>query len=297
VRKGILRRFSFLRTLAASFTSTRGPGLSQFTTANRPSLPPLRAVLAAILLTFALAPHAATQDLNLQIPPVKIPITIKDQTVTITASAKLSQVSKARDLNILNLQLRADLDDLQQNSTALLSEQLDKDNPCGDRITIQNATLAPAVPAAVATVQLHYERWVCAKLFGKQQVKRIIGGNATLQLKLTPAVDENKTAVHLVPELGSITADGSLGELLRSGDIAAMLRDKIQTAIQSALQKADNLGATLPPAAQPYATIENAAFQDAGSGRLALVLDGQLRLTKDQLQQLTKEIKDRVAKR
>lgn len=75
-----------------------------------------------------------------------------------------------------------------------------------------------------------------------------------------------------------------------------MIREKIRTAILSAMQKGTNLSATFPPAAREYATIEHAAFKDAGSGRLMVVLDGQLRITKEQVQTLSKQVKERIAR-
>ena len=215
-------------------------------------------------------PVVFAQNLNFKIPAVKIPLTIKDQTVNIVASGQLTQLSKGHDDNLFNLELRADLSDLQQNMTALLSSALDKDAQCGDRIAIQSATLMPAAPAAIATVQMHYERWICAKIFGKQQVKKLVGGNATIPLTLTPSIDETNTELRL--------------------------RDKMQAAIQNAMQKAANLTATLPPVAQPYATIQSATFQDTGGGNMALVLDGRVHITKEQVQQLSKQLKDRVGK-
>jgi hypothetical protein len=136
-------------------------------------------------------------------------------------------VAKDRDLNILKLGLTADLSDLQQNMTGLLSSELDKDDRCGDRIAIENATLTPLDPASLAVVQLHYERWACANVFGKQEAKKLTGGNAVIQMKLTPAVEDNHTELRLVPEVGPIEANGSLGELLRSGTLGEILRDKI----------------------------------------------------------------------
>lgn len=247
---------------------------------------------AAVRLT-----SAEAQSLTFRIPPVKIPFMVNDQAITITASALIVMVSKDRDLDVFKLELTADLADLQQNMTGLLASQLDKDDHCGDRITIHNATLLPAEPASLAVVQLHYERWACIKAFGKQQAKRVVAGNAVVAVKLTPGVEENNTALQLVPEVGSIQADGSLGELLRSGTVGEMLRDKIRSAILSAMQKGANLSATLPPAAQDYATIQNAAFRDAGAGRLIVVLDGQLRITREQVQILSRQVKERVAAR
>jgi hypothetical protein len=79
-----------------------------------------------------------------------------------------------------------------------------------------------------------------------------------IQMKLTSSVEENNTELRLLAEVGTIEADGSLGELLRSGTLGEMLRDKIGTAILSALQKGTDLGATLPLALQGYVTIQNA---------------------------------------
>jgi hypothetical protein len=265
----------------------------------------LRACIATFLAAFLLAgasadvtPAYAADKPNpsFKIPAVKIPLKIKDQTIIITASAVLSMVRHDHDLNIFNMELTADLAELQQNLTSLLAAQLNKNEPCGQRITIQNATLVPAEPASIATVQLHFEQWVCAKLFGKEQVKKLVGGNATIPVRLTPAIDKDATEIHLVPELGQIEADGSLGQLLKSDLLGDSIRDKIHDSIQTALQKGANLGATLPPAAQPYATIQKASFKDAGSGHLMAVLSGEVQITNDQLQQLEKELKARVGK-
>jgi len=234
------------------------------------------------------------QNLTFKIPPVKIPLKIKEQAVTITAWGVVSVRAKDQGTSVFNLQLDADLSELQQNMTDLLSAQLDKEDACGERITIQHGELVPVEPASLATVQLHYERWACAKVLGKEKSKRLVGGNALIEMKLTPAIEKENTELRLVPEVGKIEADGSLGELLRSGTLGAMLRDKIRASILSALEKGTNLSATLPPAIQGHATIQNAQFQDAGGGRLLLVLDGEGRLSREEIQALSKQIKERM---
>jgi len=246
------------------------------------------------------------QNLTFKIPPVKIPLKIKEQAVTITAwgvvsvrakdqgTSVFSVRAKDQGTSVFNLQLDADLSELQQNMTDLLSAQLDKEDACGERITIQHGELVPVEPASLATVQLHYERWACAKVLGKEKSKRLVGGNALIEMKLTPAIEKENTELRLVPEVGKIEADGSLGELLRSGTLGAMLRDKIRASILSALEKGTNLSATLPPAIQGHATIQNAQFQDAGGGRLLLVLDGEGRLSREEIQALSKQIKERM---
>lgn len=234
------------------------------------------------------------QSVTFKIPPTKIPLKVKDHDIAIIASANIVLRQQTKGLNILTLDLTADLSGLQLHMTDLLSSQLDKDDRCGDRIAIQNATLTPAAHAALAVVQLHYERWGCAKIFGKQQSKRLVAGNAIIPMTLTPAVEEDRTQLRLVPTVGQIQADGSLGELLRSGTLGQMLQEKIHKAILDAMQKGTDLSATLPPAVQGYATIENAQFKDAGSGRLLVLLSGNIQITNDQIQALAKQVKERA---
>jgi len=237
------------------------------------------------------------QETTFKILPQKIPFTVKDQQAYIVASATVSMVSKTSAADTFRLQLTADLTGLQENLTPLLSAQLDKDDRCGDRIAIQQATLTPAPPAAVATVQLHYERFACVKAFGKQQAKRLVAGNALVPIRLTPAVDQNDTQLRLNPEVSAIQADGSLGELLRSGALGEMIQEKIRDSILNAMQKGANLGATLPLAVQPYATITSAQFHDAGAQPLAVELIGEIRVPRDQLQAVTQQLKSRAAAR
>jgi hypothetical protein len=254
-------------------------------------------VLILVFVLEASTVEASTQETVFKIPPVKIPLDIKDQPITITTSAVLTISSKDRNGAIVNLELTGDLSDLQQNLTGLLSSQLNKDDHCGERIAIQNTSIAPAEPASVALIQLHFERWECVKLLGRQAAKKLIGGDAQIQIKLTPSIDEGGTGLRLVPEVGEIHADGSLGELLRSGMLGGTIREKIQNAMLSALQKAANMDETLPPAVRSYVTIRNAKFKDAADGRLLVVLDGEARVTQEQVRLLSNQVKERLASR
>jgi hypothetical protein len=245
-----------------------------------------------LVLGIAVCSPAAAQNAVFRIPPVKIPLEVKDQPITITASAILTLSSRNRNLRVLNLQLTGDLSDLQRNLTSLLSSQLDKDDRCGERIAIQKATLNPA---SIALVQLHVERWACVKVLGKQAAKKLIAGDAQVPIKLTPVIDKENTELQLQPEVGEIQADGSLGELLRSGALGETIREKVQSSILSALHKGTNLSATLPPAIQGYVTIQNAEFKDGGDGTLLIELDGEARITQEQVKLLSDQVKERVA--
>jgi hypothetical protein len=248
-----------------------------------------------ILATGASPLGASAQNSVFKIPPVKIPLDVKGQPIAITASTILTVSSKERNALTLNLELTGDLSDLQCNLTDLLSTEMNKDDRCGERMTIQNATIAPADPASLAMIQLHYERWACAKVLGKQVDKKLLSGDAQVQIKLPPAIAGDGTGLQLVPELGQIQADGTLGELLRSGALGEAIREKIQRAMLSALHKGTNLGTTLPPAIQGSITIRNAKFKDAGDGRLLVLLGGEARITQEQLQLLSDQMKERLA--
>ena len=243
----------------------------------------------------ALSPAARNEDFSLRIPPQNIPLTVENQPLTIIASGNISVASRGREY-ILKLELDADLSDLQQNMTALLRSQLDKNEPCGDRIVIQHATLMPVGPAGEAVVQLHYERFACVKAFGKKMTKKLVGGNGTIQMKFTPTVEDRKT-LQLVPEVESIQADGSLGELLRSGSVGAMVREKLTKALLSAMQKGTDRSLTVPPAVQDIAMIDQARFEDEGSGRLGLVLQGEVAISQQQIQLLKTQLKERMPAR
>ena len=275
---------------------------TSFVIRPNPQISPRRQRRVLLAFAFVLALGAAplvahAQNVVFKIPPVKIPLDIKDQPITITASAILTISSKDRNLRILNLQLTGDLSDLQHNLTNLLSSQLDKDDRCGERVAIQNAALRPAEPASVAVVQLHVERWACVKVLGKQAAKKVLGGDAQIQIKLTPAIEKDSTELQLVPEVGEIQADGSLGELLRSGALGETIREKIRSSILSALNKGTNMAAALPPAVQGYVTIQNAEFKDGGDGSLLVVLDGEARITQEQVKLLSDQVKERLAAR
>jgi hypothetical protein len=246
-----------------------------------------------IALAFSASP-APAQDIVFKIPPTTRTVEVAGQPISITAFGTVSAISKQGDQDVFKLSLTADLADLQQNFTALLQAQLDRSDKCGDRIAIQNATLVPIEPASLATVHLHYERWACAKIAGSHITDKLVSGDAQIVIKLTPSVDTAST-VRLVPEIESIQADGSLGELLRSGPLGDMLKQEISDAILSAMQKGSDLSATLPPAVQPYATIASAEFRDAGAHRLLVTLDGEVRIPAGQMQILAGLIRERTS--
>src|SRR5579863_47430 len=130
-----------------------------------------RLVLLATLSTVPLW----AQDLTLRIPPLKVSVVIDNQPVTITTTVIVSGSADS-----FRLKVTADLTDLQDRVTALLQTQLNRSDRCGERLSIERATLLPAPPGSLLTAYVHYERWACVKLLGKESAKRLLGGNGTI---------------------------------------------------------------------------------------------------------------------
>jgi hypothetical protein len=227
------------------------------------------------------AAQAGSEDLVLKIPPVKTSFDIKGQAVQITAWGAVSGGPQ----DLFKVALTADLKDLQDNIGALLAAQLNRSDRCGERLSVESATLAPAAPAAVLTAHVHYERWGCAKAFGREIVKRLVGGNAVIAVKLTPSAGAD--GISMASEVQKIDADGSLGEVLRSGSLGASVKDKIASVIEASVRKGLDLKSTLPPAVAAAATLRGAQFVNGAEGRLWISVDGEAHIAASRIQSLS----------
>jgi len=95
-------------------------------------------------MVFAALPLAAWgADLAFEIPAVPVSLNLAGQPVTITITGNVSGTPEQP----LHLNLRADLVDLQSHMTPLLQAELNQSNRCGERISVERATLVPAAPA------------------------------------------------------------------------------------------------------------------------------------------------------
>lgn len=230
-------------------------------------------------------PAIAAQDLNFRIPPVTTSVGVQDVHIAIIASGNVSRIAKDKGTDVFRVDIDADLRELQQNLLPLLKAEMDRNEPCGDRIALQEATLVPTPPAGLLTAKLHYERYACAKALGKQIVKRLVGGNATLEVKLAPRV-ESHDSVKLGAEVTVTDADGSLGDILRSGDFGDKLREKIAASVQRAIGRVTDKNASLPVGLRDMATLDETRFIEMGTGGLGLQLRGSIRIGADQLRGL-----------
>jgi hypothetical protein len=237
---------------------------------------------------------SAGQELTLNLPPVTNSINIAGRPISFSASGIASRTSVADGHNLFRLKLVADFSDLQQSITAILRSQLERSPRCGERIEIQQATLIPQTPASLVVIHLHFERWICPPGPGRENPTELAFGDATIDVKLTPAVEPNSD-LGLVSAIGRVDADDFLRQALLSGSLGTTLREQVSAVLLSAMQKGVGLKATLPPAAQDFATIQKAQFQDASVGQLSLVLDGQLQLSDEQENQFVTQLKQRLS--
>lgn len=212
------------------------------------------------------------QSGTLTIPPVRTSLTLEGQPVTVTIWGSVSPA---------HLSATVDLGDFQDHLTPILAAQLNRSDKCGERLSVEKVVLAPP---GLLIANVHFERFACAKALGKEITKRLVGGNAVVEVNLAPSVVENHIA--MTAEVRKIDADGSLGEALRSGSFGDSIRLKIAAGIESSIRKSADLKSALPAGMEQVVTLTSARFADGGSGRLWLTLDGDLHLSPEQFQGL-----------
>lgn len=232
------------------------------------------------LLAFALFSCVPAYSQAIEIPPVKTSIDAGGQAIAITARATLIPEGQS-----VKLKVSADLSDFQDHITDLLRAQLNRSDRCGERLSVDRAAIQPASPAAALTATVHYEKWMCAKALGQRINKRLVGGNATVPLQLTPVLSDSRE-LKLTGEVGRIQADGSLGDVLRSGSFGDSLQEKIRASILAALNKSTGAGLALPSSVAAVAKIGRAAFVDSGQGRLGFEVTGEIAVPLDQVRAL-----------
>jgi hypothetical protein len=226
---------------------------------------------------------------SFDIPAVKNSVSFANQPIVIATSGVVTRGAAVGGQSTFKLALTADLSDLQRNLTDVLRAELDQADPCGERIEIRTATVTPREPASLVLVQLHFERWSCR---GRETMNETVDGNGAIEVKLTPTVGEDGS-LRLLPEIGRVDAEGLVGSLLRSGSLGETLRDKITESVLSTVRQGGDFKATLPPAAQGFATLQHVHFQGTGSGKLSVVLEGEIRVPNEKVAGLTSELKGR----
>jgi hypothetical protein len=245
----------------------------------------------AVLLASGLPAAAGA---TFPIPPISSTVDVDGQPLRITVSGTIAADAAPQRQELIHVMLQADLSDLQAHATELLRAHLNQSNRCGLRLNLEHAELAPAVPGALLTARVHAEQYACAKALGRQMITKLIAGEGTVQVRLTPTI-ENSETLKLSGEVISVQADGPMGDLLRSEPAGSWIRAKMHDALANALQKSlSKLKADLPPAIHGLAAIQNAQFANLGGGRLGLGLSGEIRISADMAQILIEKLKEQA---
>ena len=230
------------------------------------------------------------QDSTFNLPPVKNLINVANEPVAITTSGVVSKSRIGAGQNTFSVEVVADMADLQDNITGVLRSRVNRANRCGEQVEIQTAALTPQGAAGVVVALVHYERWTCTTMLGRENLNEIVEGNGTIEVKLAPAVGEDGT-LRLLAQIGRVEAEGLVGDLLRSGPVGEGLRDKIAESILAIISQGADFRTALPAGARGYATLRRAQFQGTGLGKLTVMLNGDIRVPNENLAALTTELK------
>jgi len=229
------------------------------------------------------------QGFTYNLTPAKSTIDIGGQAMAVTTSGIISKTTSDKGDNTFAVELSEDLSDLQLEMPDVLRLQLEKSDRCGERIAIQSAELTPRDPAALVVAQLHFERWSCSPLFGRDSMNEIVEGNGTIEIQLTPAVAPDGS-MKLVAQIGRVDAQGLIGDLLRSGSLGETIRDKTAETFAAIMRRGNDFKNALPSGARSYTTLHHAEFQGTGSGKLVLRLNGEIHVSNEQLTALTTDL-------
>lgn len=259
-----------------------------------------RQTLIALAATAAVA---FAVEFTFEIPPVPVSLDLAGQQITLTVSGLVSgsPAPPGPGDQTFKVKLLADLGDFQGHLTSILQTELNKSDHCGERLSIRNATLTPDSPAGLLAVQLHFEKWICIRALGPDSAKKLVGGDATVRMKLTPRIDDaasdktvaTRQTIRLDAEILNIDAEGKLGEILRSGTVGPALREKIRESLLAAVQKSTQLDGVIPAEAQRFVTLQTIAFGDRGNGRLKLDFAGRMQLPGEQIASVLDQLGNR----
>jgi hypothetical protein len=232
---------------------------------------------------------AEDSDVTFNLAEVKSPVTLGNQTISISQSGEISQVAATSGRHTLKLELIADLADLKQNITELLRARIESGSGCGERLRVGKATIESSSPASVLVLNLHYERWSCSRLMGQTGLQVLAAGDGSVAVRVTPVV-EKEGSLKLATEFSRIDATGAMGESLRSGDLGDELREKLSDVILPVLRAGLNFDKLLPPAVRGSAGVQSARFKDAGVARFEIVFDGQMDVSDEQVSLMVSQL-------
>ena len=163
---------------------------------------------------------------------------------------------------------------------------MNREDRCGERVRVQEATITPEIPSTSAMARLHYERWVCSRVAGAREMTE---GNATVHMKLVPSLGANGET-KISAEINGVEAEKFFVDMLKSEALGAELQEKMAAAVTAAVA---NLKAVLP-AAGDSATARTVRYESLREGELSVVVDGELRMSEEQAKAFGEQLKERA---
>jgi hypothetical protein len=233
-------------------------------------------------------PAATLETSSFSLIPIKSSITVASRSILVTTSRTVTKTTPTVGQNAFSVELTSNLSDLQLSLADVLRAQLDNPTGCGERIAIQSAELTSRGAAAIANVQLHFERWACTTVMGRETMNEIVESNGSVEVILVPEVAEDGQ-LRLKDQTGNVRAEGLMAESLRTGSLGEALRGKIARSLLTVLRQCGDFRAALPAGTGNSVTLKRAQFQGTGSGRLAASFDGEINVSAEQLQALKGE--------
>jgi hypothetical protein len=249
----------------------------------RKALANFRAQQDSLAVEMGIVISEGAEEVAFTIPARKSTIGLGGQAVGITTSAVITRASGDGNYKV---EATTDLAGLQENIGAILGALMNKEDRCGERIRVKEATITPETPTAVAMTRLHYERWVCSPGYGG--TREMTEGNATVVMKLTAGVGENGQ-VRVAAEMLQVEAERFFADLLKSGALGAELREKTSAAVTAVVV---NLKTELPAAGE--AAARSARFASPREGELSVVVDGEMRMSDEQAKAFGEQLKQRA---
>jgi hypothetical protein len=225
---------------------------------------------------------SASQESAYNLPALRNTVNVSGQNVLIDSSGIVSKAAAENGQNVFAVELTADLTDLQHSFTDVLRGLLNQSDRCGEHIEVLSATLIPQQASSLAQAQLHYERWTCTTMFGRENQAEIVEGNATIYVTLSPYVAGDGT-LRQKAEMSRVEADGLLRDALVSGSLSERLSSRISDAVLSAMSQGADFKSSIPPEARPYVALKQARFQGTGSGRLLALMVGEILVPNENL--------------
>lgn len=220
------------------------------------------------------------------IPGRKSSITIGGESVGVITSAVVRRPGVS-DGDTYKVDVTTDLAELQENIGTILAATSNKDDRCGERIRVQEATITPELPSVTAMIRIHYERWVCSPGYGG--TREMTEGNAAVTMKLVAAIGGDGR-VQISAEDVEVEADQFLVDLLKSGALGQELREKIAATVATAIA---DVKTSLPPVGNA-AIARSVRFESLREGELSAVVSGQLQMSPEQAKIFGEQLKERA---